>query len=85
MHFVLEGLKDGEMLDQVECLAKNTQNLRTLNVGNWAILDSYAFLSAPLDKLVENLTTDAGQEFKILKNSGIYETMEQKELLLRKG
>ena len=86
-HFILHNFdkKSGMQGGPIRAIPINSQKFRTLEFSQFLFLDSLALLDAPLDKLVENLLHGNNYDLKVLKSSLIYETEEQKQLLLRKG
>ena len=67
---------------RVKGLAYNGQKFRTLDIGRVSFVDSLSLLDASLGELVSDLVKE-GHNFPILEASGIYETEEQRELLIR--
>lgn len=62
----------------------NSEKVRSLKIGKLEFLDSYSFLQGSLSEMTDILVS-SGKKLNILKQSGLYTTQEEKQLLLRKG
>ena len=67
----------------LSALVHNKEKVRTLEYGCFNFIDSNAFLSTSLDKLVENLVL-SGHSFPLLKASGLVKNNNQLQLLKQK-
>ena len=63
-------------------MAYNSERFRIINLGKTQLMDSLSLLDAPLAELAGDLVR-GDHPFKILESSGIYESEEQKQLLIR--
>ena len=70
----------------IKTLPMNTEKFRTLTINSFDLIDSYMFLAAPLNVLVDNLVTSQNK-FVLLDQLKLYDASEKelKQLLLRKG
>lgn len=77
--------KNGELEPvAISGIPYNSEKIRSLKVGKLEFLDSYSFLQGSLAQMTDTLVA-SGKKLNILKHSELYETGEEKELLLRKG
>ena len=80
-----ELIKEGELTPpSISGLPYNSEKIRTLQVGNFHLRDSFGFLQASLDVLTNNLNASGGP-FSVLDQMKLTSTDEQRALLLRKG
>lgn len=97
-HFLLKTIGSCQGITNLSGLPSSScERMRTLNFNCYVLLDSAAFLGAPLSELVSDLARGSapgvgvgGQkahDFSILDQSGLYKVWqkERKNLLLRKG
>ena len=70
---------------KLECIAKSSDKFLTFSTGPLKFIDSLAFLSASLDKLVNNLAKKDSDKFKNLWQEFDKADKTVRELLLRKG
>ena len=81
-HFLIKGMQ--YTTHAVSGLPYNMEKFRTITIGKLSFVDSYQMLSAPLAELVENVQKSE-HSFPILKEMNLFNTEEQRSLLLRKG
>ena len=83
---LIKHLDPSKLPDDVKLniLPLNTEKIRTVRINKFEMLDSYGFLQGSLDELARNLTK-ATSDFKILEQMNLYQSEEEKNLLLRKG
>ena len=67
---------------KVKALAYNSEKFRTLTLGKVMFVDSLNLLNASLGELVSDLVKE-NHSFPILESSGIYETEEERDLLIK--
>jgi hypothetical protein len=84
-HFLLQHLGGDERITKLEGLPYNTEKFRTIQMNSFTFLDSLSFLNGSLNELMNDLVKNKDHKFKILRQQKLYNTHEQKELLLRKG
>ena len=84
-HFLMQAIANSDhYLPKLSAMVFNSQKIRSLSFGSFQFLDSMQFVSESLEKVTNDLSK-SGHKFPILKNSRLYETEEQRQLLLRKG
>ena len=82
-HFVMKHYMELQGREKrVKGLAMNGQKFRTVTLGKVEFVDSLHLLDASLSELVNDLVEE-NHPFPILKASGIYNTEQQRELLIR--
>ena len=79
-HFVAKHYSNTKT--RIKALAYNTERFRTLTLGKTVFMDSMSLLDAGLGELARDLTKE-DHPFKILESAGIYESEEQKNLLVK--
>ena len=93
-HFIIRAIGKIQGITHLSGLPSNSEKFRTLRFNNFVMIDSAAFLHASLSELVDDLAKDRGMcgskqghRFKILDQSGLYDTRKPwlKELLLKKA
>ena len=84
-HFLLQALVNHkDYIPNLSAMCFNSQKFRSITIDKFNFLDSTQFISDSLENVSKQLyASDWG--YKILKNSGLYQTQHQKELLLKKG
>ena len=80
-HFIIKHMTKYQGKRRFTGIPNNTEKFKTFDVGRTKFVDSRAFLDASLAELVDDLVQEKN-DFKILENSGIYETEEQRNLLI---
>lgn len=81
-HFIIKHYERLEGKEKrISGMAYNSQRFRTLDLGKIKFLDSLSLLDASLNELVGDLVKQ-GHTFPIIKNSGIYQTKNQRNLLI---
>ncbi|XP_059078523.1 uncharacterized protein LOC131876988 isoform X1 [Tigriopus californicus] len=83
-HLILIHLKLNQDCPTIECMALNTEKIRTLKLGNFIFLDSMSFLQGSLAELVNDLAK-SGSQFRVLEQMGLAQDMNKHNFLLRKG
>lgn len=83
-HLMLDGLSKLDDKLKISAMAYNTEKIRNLMIHGFTIHDSLSFLQAPLAELV-NIMAKSSKNFKVLDQTGLSQTEEDKRLLLRKG
>jgi len=84
-HFLLQAISQHKTpTDYISVLAYNSQRIRTLTYNKINFIDSMHFVSDSLGNITRDLTS-SGHDFSILKKSGLFNSEEQLQLLLRKG
>ena len=83
-HLILKDLKYDERLTKLEGLPYNSEKLRTMTINSFTLIDSFAFLSSSLDKLVTSLRA-SDHQFPILSKVNTFSDPDVKRLMLRKG
>ena len=68
---------------KLQCIPNNKERYISFTVGNLRFIDSYQFMGAPLDKLVNNLVQKGKHQFRYMMKE--VPDQEQQNLLLRKG
>jgi hypothetical protein len=81
---VVQGLRKDPRIRRLEALPRNSEKFRTLDLNCYRFLDSMSFLDGSLASVVEDLRSSK-HKFRILDQAGLYETLEEKALLLQKG
>lgn len=81
-HIIIKNLKNVGF-EKIDAIPINTEKFKMVRLDNLVFLDSLAFLSASLDKLVLNLRV-SNHDFPILKQ-WVGDDEEKLKLLLRKG
>ena len=82
-HFVIRYYRQLQGREKrVRGLAYNSEKFRTVDVGKMQFVDSLSLLDAGLGELVNDLVKEK-HSFPILEASGIYDTEEQRELLVK--
>lgn len=89
-HFIVKALdKENSNVEitKLRGLPYNTEKFRTLEINNFVLLDSAAFLGAKLETLAQNLQQTKNFKYGILNQMKLYKKHEKrkKKLLLRKG
>ena len=86
-HFIIQCLKADDRIKTINGLAYNSEKFRTMTINSFVFLDSYSFLGASLNELVNDLTQNKNHDFVILDQLNLYNKREKKkkELLIRKG
>lgn len=85
-NFIIQGLgklKKGSVRT-LKVLPHNTEKIRKLDLNSFSFLDSLDFLSGSLAAITNDLVLSK-HDFPLLAKTNMYETAEQKALLLRKG
>ena len=81
-HFLVKGFEYTS--SDVSGLPYNMEKFRTISIGKLNFVDSYHILSAPLAELVQNVQK-SDHSFPLLQEMQLFQNMEQRSLLLRKG
>ena len=81
-HFIAQHYDGRTKNTRVKAMAYNSERFRIINLGKTQLMDSLSLLDAPLAELAGDLVR-GDHPFKILESSGIYESEEQKQLLIR--
>jgi hypothetical protein len=68
--------------EKISCIPNNTEKYISFSVGNLVFIDSLQFLSSSLERLVDNLSKEGDEKFKILNK---YVESDKVPYLLRKG
>ena len=68
----------------IQAMAYNTEKLRNVTLHNFKLSDSLSFIQGSLSDLVDNLSAGSGR-FSVLDQMKLWDTPEQRKLLLRKG
>lgn len=76
-------LKSGRV-QKLEVMPHNTEKIRKLDFNSYSFMDSLDFLSGSLADITNDLVL-SNHEFPLMEKIGIYQTEDQKRLLLRKG
>ncbi|KAK3731226.1 hypothetical protein QZH41_004694 [Actinostola sp. cb2023] len=80
-HLIMQGL--GKLKsEKISCIPNNTEKYISFSVGNLVFIDSLQFLNSSLERLVDNLSKEGTDQFKVLKK---YVDSDKLSLLLRKG
>ena len=80
-HFIIKHY-DTTNCSEFSAIPTNTERFKTFEINQVKFVDSMAFFDASLAELVDDLVAGDCQ-FKILENSGIYKTAEQRSTLIK--
>jgi hypothetical protein len=84
-HFLLKKMGHHKRIKQLSALPYNSEKMRNLKMNSYNFLDSFSFLTASLDELVQDLIKNK-HSFKILDQCGLYRKGSHlKKYLLKKG
>jgi len=83
-HFIIKTLTTQAGARRMDVIAQNSEKFMSITNGNIKFIDSFAFLSTSLEKLVSGLGSDI-KNFPILQRNFLTATPEQLQLLLQKG
>lgn len=84
-HFLLQAIVNyKDYIPNLNAMCFNSQKFRSISLDMFNFLDSMQFISDSLHNISSQLNT-SNWDYKILRNSGIYATELQRELLLKKG
>jgi len=73
-HFIISSFGSyGEQIEKINILPYNGENFRTISFNSFELIDSLAFLQAPLVKLCLDLK-ESGHDYKILKQTYLVKT-----------
>ena len=84
-HFIFKYIECAGKIKKISGLPLNSEKFRTIKFETFQFVDSLHFLSASLAAIVDNLRTRKDHPFALLKESGMFRTESEKQLLLRKG
>ena len=80
-HFIIKHYNTTNC-SEFSAIPNNTERFKTFEINKIKFVDSMAFFDASLSELVDDLVA-ANCQFKILENSGIYTSAEQRNMLIK--
>jgi hypothetical protein len=86
INFIVKALSQvkSERIKKLEVMPHNTEKIRKMDINCFQFMDSMDFLSGSLASITNDLVL-SNHDFPLLAKTNMYETEEQKQLLLRKG
>ncbi len=86
INFIVKALSKVESgrIQKLEVMPHNTEKIRKMDINCFQFMDSMDFLSGSLAAITNDLVL-SNHDFPLLAKTNMYETEEQKQLLLRKG
>ena len=84
-HFLIQAITEyKKFIPNMKAMCFNSRRFRSISFDMFNFLDSLQFISDSLENITSQLV-DSNWAYPILKNSDLYETETQRDLLLKKG